>query len=289
MKTKSLRDEIARGAGDEILPAAGRNPPPVLADGEGEEEADNFLPREGRAWYDAGMYIQDQLQEIKANIAAAEERAGREPGSVKLLAVSKTFPVEDIMQAYADGQRLFGENRLQEAMGKIPEMPADCEWHLIGSCATLAKEAGKKVGIITTVTTTHATPAGFYARGLPRGKNYRIAADLVNSGFDFFAGGGLDRKYNDKKSRAYKNYGNIYDYAKKKGYNVVTSKKDFLALKPSDGKVLTRFTDLVYPYDIDITSDDKELYPTLAQLLEKRFGSVEERRPVAVTIFWKVV
>ena len=78
------------------------------------------------------MYIQDQLQEIKAHIAEAEQRAGREPGSVKLLAVSKTFPVEDIMQAYADGQRLFGENRLQEAMSKMPEMPADCEWHLIG-------------------------------------------------------------------------------------------------------------------------------------------------------------
>ncbi len=78
------------------------------------------------------MYIQDQLQEIKAHIAAAEKRAGRPEGSVKLLAVSKTFPVEDIMQAYADGQRLFGENRLQEAMSKMPEMPADCEWHLIG-------------------------------------------------------------------------------------------------------------------------------------------------------------
>lgn len=78
------------------------------------------------------MYIQDQLQEIKDNIAAAEKRAGRPTGSVKLLAVSKTFPVEDIMQAYQDGQRLFGENRLQEAMSKMPDMPADCEWHLIG-------------------------------------------------------------------------------------------------------------------------------------------------------------
>ncbi len=83
-------------------------------------------------WYDVGMYIQEQLQEIKANIAAAEQRAGRSAGCVKLLAVSKTFPVEDIMEAYHDGQRLFGENRLQEAMGKIPAMPADCEWHLIG-------------------------------------------------------------------------------------------------------------------------------------------------------------
>ncbi len=78
------------------------------------------------------MYIQDQLKEIRNNIAAAEKRAGRPAGSVTLLAVSKTFPVTDIMQAYADGQRLFGENRLQEAMEKKPAMPPDCEWHLIG-------------------------------------------------------------------------------------------------------------------------------------------------------------
>ena len=139
----------------------------------------------------------------------------------------------------------------------------------VSSCATLAKKSGKKVGIITTVTTTHATPGGFYARAVSRGKNYRVAADLVNSGFDFFAGGGLDRKYDDRKAPEYKKYGNLYEYAKKKGYNVVRTKKEFLALKPSDGKVLTRFTDLVYPYDIDITNDDAELYPTLAQLLEK--------------------
>ena len=78
------------------------------------------------------MYIRNQLGEIRAAIAEAEKRAGRAAGSVKLLAVSKTFPVSDIMQAYADGQRLFGENRLQESMEKMPEMPQDCEWHLIG-------------------------------------------------------------------------------------------------------------------------------------------------------------
>jgi alkaline phosphatase len=139
----------------------------------------------------------------------------------------------------------------------------------VPSCATLAKKSGKKVGIITTVTTTHATPGGFYVRGRSRGKNYDVAADLVNSGFDFFAGGGLDRKFNDTKNPNYKKYGNIYEYAKKKGYKVVTNKKEFLALKRSSGKVLTRFTDLVYPYDIDIKNDELELYPTVAQLLKK--------------------
>lgn len=78
------------------------------------------------------MYIQDQLEEIRAAIAAAAARTGRSANSVTLLAVSKTFPVSDIMHAYADGQRIFGENRLQEAMEKIPQMPQDCEWHLIG-------------------------------------------------------------------------------------------------------------------------------------------------------------
>lgn len=78
------------------------------------------------------MYIEDQLAEIREKIAAAEKKAGRAAGSVALLAVSKTFPVSDIMHAYEDGQRLFGENRLQEAMEKMPAMPADCEWHLIG-------------------------------------------------------------------------------------------------------------------------------------------------------------
>ena len=78
------------------------------------------------------MSIATQLESIRARIAAAEARAGRAPGSVTLLAVSKTFPAQDVAAAYAAGQRLFGENRLQEAMEKMPALPEDCSWHLIG-------------------------------------------------------------------------------------------------------------------------------------------------------------
>lgn len=78
------------------------------------------------------MSIATQLESIRARIAAAEARAGRAPGSATLLAVSKTFPAQDVAEAYAAGQRLFGENRLQEAMEKMPALPADCSWHLIG-------------------------------------------------------------------------------------------------------------------------------------------------------------
>ena len=78
------------------------------------------------------MHIAEQLEIVRARIAAAEARAGREPGSVELLAVSKTFPASDVAVAYEAGQRLFGENRLQEAMEKMPALPQDCAWHLIG-------------------------------------------------------------------------------------------------------------------------------------------------------------
>src|SRR5664279_915586 len=54
------------------------------------------------------------------------------PSTVKLVAVSKTKPVTDILEAYNTGQRLFGENRVQELLNKIDHLPADIEWHLIG-------------------------------------------------------------------------------------------------------------------------------------------------------------
>jgi PLP dependent protein len=58
------------------------------------------------------------------------------PKSVKLVAVSKTKPVTEILEAYNSGQRLFGENRVQELLNKKDHLPADVEWHLIGHLQT---------------------------------------------------------------------------------------------------------------------------------------------------------
>ncbi len=54
------------------------------------------------------------------------------PGNVKLVAVSKTKTVEDIMKAYNTGHRVFGENRVQELLGKYEHVPGDVQWHMIG-------------------------------------------------------------------------------------------------------------------------------------------------------------
>jgi pyridoxal phosphate enzyme (YggS family) len=76
--------------------------------------------------------ISDQLSGIVGRIDAACLAAGRDPGSVALVAVSKTFPAQDILEAVAAGQVIFGESRLQEAEPKIRELPGDLEWHFIG-------------------------------------------------------------------------------------------------------------------------------------------------------------
>lgn len=67
---------------------------------------------------------------IKANIDKLREEIG---DKVKIVAVSKFHPSDEIMEAYNDGQLLFGESRVQELESKQPELPKDIEWHFIGS------------------------------------------------------------------------------------------------------------------------------------------------------------
>lgn len=83
--------------------------------------------------------IADNLARIRARIEAATQAAGRAPGSVTLVAVSKTNPAEAVEAALAAGQRVFGENRVQEAAGKFPALrPAhpDMRLHIIGGLQT---------------------------------------------------------------------------------------------------------------------------------------------------------
>lgn len=72
------------------------------------------------------MVIEQNLKEIKAGL----------PKNVTLVAVSKTKPVADLMEAYQAGQRIFGENKIQEMFEKWQEMPKDIEWQMIGHVQT---------------------------------------------------------------------------------------------------------------------------------------------------------
>jgi len=84
------------------------------------------------------MAISENLAAVRDRINTAARRAGRSPEEIALMAVSKTQPAERIREAYSAGQRLFGENRVQEFSGKVELLRdlKDAAWHLIGHLQT---------------------------------------------------------------------------------------------------------------------------------------------------------
>jgi pyridoxal phosphate enzyme (YggS family) len=101
------------------------------------------------------MELQERLNEVRVHIAVAEQQAGRPEGAVQLVAVSKTFEADVVKQAIDAGQRVFGENRVQESQGKWPGLKAETpgiELHLIGPLqSNKAAEAVALFDVIETV------------------------------------------------------------------------------------------------------------------------------------------
>ncbi len=132
------------------------------------------------------------LNKVKAVIANAEEEARRDKGSVTLVAVSKTFEAEDIRPALDAGQRVFGENRVQEAQGKWPalrEAYSGIELHLIGPLqSNKAADAVALFDVIETVDRekiaaalaveikSRAKARSSMCRSIPALKNKRLAS-----------------------------------------------------------------------------------------------------------------
>jgi alkaline phosphatase len=132
--------------------------------------------------------------------------------------------------------------------------------------AQMARDKGQKVGILTSVSLNHATPASFYASVPSRNDYYGIALQMLDSNFDFFGGGGIHKAKGNKKEEPQPD---AYELAASKGYKVVRTREEILALKPGDGKIIAvnpvLDADSAMPYDIDRT--DKEL--SLAEFTKK--------------------
>lgn len=96
--------------------------------------------------------ISENIHAIKEKIAKAAAGSGRSPENIKLIAVSKRFPVTAIQEAYAGGHTLFGENYIQEVQQKRPELPDEVQFHFIGHLQTnKAKIAAEHCDMIETV------------------------------------------------------------------------------------------------------------------------------------------
>ena len=126
--------------------------------------------------------IASRLFEIRARIARAAERARRDPASVRLVAISKTFPVESVREAAAAGQIDFGENRVQEALPKM-DQTADLplRWHLVVHLqSNKAKKAGARFDLIHSIDSADLlSPIGEAASAAGRRIDLLVQVDLA--------------------------------------------------------------------------------------------------------------
>ena len=118
------------------------------------------------------------------------------------------------------------------------------------------KQLGMKVGIISSVNLNHATPAAFYAHQASRNNYYEIGEELIASGFEYFAGGGLKKVTGYDKENPLTN---LYDLAKNAGYTVTFSNEEASAINADSGKVILIDENLAdsdaMAYEIDRTED----------------------------------
>lgn len=105
----------------------------------------------------------DNLSEVRERVSRAAERSGRPTGDVRLIAVTKTVDVSLIREAMAAGLCEFGENRVQEAMAKAPQLPSHITWHLVGTLQR--NKARHAVGLFSMV---HSLDSAELARELDR-------------------------------------------------------------------------------------------------------------------------
>ena len=107
--------------------------------------------------------IAENLKYVNERIQKSCLKAGRDEKEVTLIAVSKTKPVSDLMEAYQEGCREFGENKVQELVDKYEVMPKDIHWHMIGHLQT-----NKVKYIVDKVTMIHSVDSIKLAREISK-------------------------------------------------------------------------------------------------------------------------
>jgi pyridoxal phosphate enzyme (YggS family) len=132
--------------------------------------------------------LAESLAEIRSRMDAAAGRAGRSPADVRLMAVTKGFPRETLLEAIQEGLTLFGENRVQEAELKFAGLPGPHEVHLIGHLQTnKARSAAALFTCVQSIDSAHTAEA-LDGRCAERGVTMDVLLELNTSGEDSKSG-----------------------------------------------------------------------------------------------------
>ena len=209
--------------------------------------------------------------------AATNEYLGR-----KL--VMDEFPAQGITTTHAADRFITGSAASATALctgskTNINYIGVDKDLKPLKTIAEMARDKGMKVGIVSSVSIDHATPAAFYAHVKTRKMYHEIDHALAESGFDFFGGGGFkdpQGKSKLKKDPEAKVLGDALEKARANGYRYVNNKNDFLALKSGDGKVIAvnewLQDDEAMPYVLDMTAKDITLPEFTGKAIEMLDG-----------------
>lgn len=136
--------------------------------------------------------------------------------------------------------------------------------------AEMAKEKGMKVGIVSSVSLDHATPAAFYAHQPSRSNYYEIGLEMINSNFDYFAGGGLLAPTGKKKDQK-----DLLTIAKEQGYNVLNDNNSILNINNQSGKIIAIAPDLADSQSMQYDIDRKGNSLSLADLTQKGIETLD--------------
>ena len=209
------------------------------------------------------MFIGDGMglqQIIAADVYRSSIEAAGPVPALKKMEIS-SFPVQGMVTTYSSNSFITDSAPAATTLasgyktdnGVIGMDPSKTK--KLTTVAQMARDKGMKVGVLTSVSLNHATPASFYASQPSRNDYYEIGEQLVGSNFDYFAGGGIHQHTGKDKDRK-----DLYEVAKEKGYQVLRTRDEILAAKP--GTKLIAVNPVLdgsnaMPYDMDRT--EKEL------------------------------
>jgi alkaline phosphatase len=218
------------------------------------------------------LFIGDGMSLAQVNAAEVYAKAleGKEPGIKKLgftqftvSGITTTYDSSSIITDSASAVTAIatGNKTLSGVINMDTAKKAKYK-----TVAEYARDAGMKVGVVSSVSIDHATPAGFFAKVPSRGDMYDICLQMVDSGFDYFGGGGLAQPKGKDGSKP-----DAYELLKAKGYKVVSDPADIKALKPGQKAYAygARLQDsAALPYDIDREPGELELADYVAKGIE---------------------
>lgn len=214
-------------------------------------------------------FIGDGMGAAQVNSAQVYlDAAGNKTGKWAQLSFTD-FPVVGLKRTYSANSYITDSAAAGTAMATGEKtnqgtLGLDSSGKPLVSIAELAKGQGMKVGIVSTASIDHATPAAFYAHQNARGSYYEIGKDLTESNFDYFGGGGfLQPRGKDGKQP------DLFKLAESKGYKIVKDKAGIEALKAGAGKTIAISPVLDASQSVPFEIDQKQNALSLADFTRK--------------------